>query len=127
VRVAVLEILDTDVFNITAGSCIAFLDPLIVSWDVDLASFGLEIVLNRRIAPANLRKFEFVERESIGLSGKELGLQELLRDRSLSADITPEEVEFLKQLRFKNNRRPNALYYYRELQNLREPLHFRRK
>ena len=127
VRVAVLEILDTDVFNITPDSCIAFLDPLIVSWDVDLASFGLEIVLNRRIAPANLRKFEFVERESIGLSGKELGLQELLKDRSLSADMTPEEVEFLKQLRFKNNRRPNALYYYRELQNLREPLHFRRK
>jgi transcriptional regulator with XRE-family HTH domain len=127
VRVAVLEILDTDVFNITPDSCIVFLDPLILSWDVDLASFGLEIVLNRRIAPANLRKFEFVERESIGLSGKELGLQELLKDRSLSADMTPEEVEFLKQLRFKNNRRPNALYYYRELQNLREPLHFRRK
>jgi hypothetical protein len=41
VRVAVLEILDTDVFNITPDSCIAFLDPLIVSWDVDLASFGL--------------------------------------------------------------------------------------
>jgi hypothetical protein len=127
VRVAVLEILDTDVFNITPDSCIAFLDPLIVSWDVDLASFGLEIVLNRRIAAVNLRKFEFVERESIGLSGKELGLQELLKDRSLSADMTPEEIEFLKQLRFKNNRRPNALYYYRELQNLREPLHFRRK
>jgi transcriptional regulator with XRE-family HTH domain len=71
VRVAVLEILDTDVFNITPDSCIAFLDPLIVSWGVDLASFGLEIVLNRRIAPANLRKFEFVERESIELSGKE--------------------------------------------------------
>jgi hypothetical protein len=127
VRVAVLEILDTDVFNITPDSCIAFLDPLIVSWDVDLASFGLKIVLNRRIAAVNLRKFEFVERESIGLSGKELGLQELLKDRSLSADMTPEEIEFLKQLRFKNNRRPNALYYYRELQNLREPLHFRRK
>ncbi len=95
-RVAVLEFLDADVFNITPDSCIAFLDPLIVSWDVDLTSFGLEIVLNRRIAPANLRKFEFVERESIGLSGKELGLQELLQDRSLSADMTPEEVEFLK-------------------------------
>src|SRR5207244_612743 len=62
-RVAVLEFLDTDVFNVTPDSCIAFLNPLIVSWDVDLASFGLEIVLNRRIAPAHLRKFEFVERE----------------------------------------------------------------
>src|SRR5713101_1372441 len=60
-RVAVLGFLDADVFNITPNSCIAFLDPLIVSWDVDLASFGLEIVLNRRIVPAHLKKFEFVE------------------------------------------------------------------
>src|SRR5437773_3429590 len=60
-RVAVLEFLDADVFNITPDSCIAFLDPLIVSWDVNLASFALEIVLNRKISPANLKKFEFVE------------------------------------------------------------------
>ena len=127
VRVAVLEFLDTDVFNITPESCAAFLDPLIVSWDIDLASFGLEIVLNRQIAPAHLKKFEFVERESAEASDGEPGLQEFLKDRSLNGDATLEEVEFLKQLRFKNNRRPNALYYYRELQNLREPLHFRRK
>src|SRR6267142_4799205 len=95
-RVAVLEFLDADVFNITPNSCIAFLDPLIVSWHVDLASFGLEIVLNRKIAPAYLKKFEFVEAE--GPSHKEPGLQEFLKDRSLSGDATPEEVEFLKQL-----------------------------
>ena len=124
-RVAVLEFLDADVFNITPNSCIAFLDPLIVSWDVDLASFGLEIVLNRKIAPAYLKKFEFVEAE--GPSDKEPGLQEFLKDRSFSGDATPEEVEFLKQLRSQNGRRPTALYYYRELQNLRDPLHFRRK
>src|SRR5207302_1310121 len=33
-------------------------------------------------------------------------------------------LEFLKKLKFKG-KRPNALYYYRELQNLRDPLHFR--
>src|SRR5436190_8363442 len=60
-RVAVLEFLDANVFNITPESCIAFLEPLIVSWDIDLSSFGLEIVLNRRIAPARFKKFEFVE------------------------------------------------------------------
>jgi hypothetical protein len=87
VRVAVL------VFNITPDSCIVFLDPLIVSWDVDLASFGLEIVLNRRIAPANLRKLEFVERESIGLSGKELGLQELLKEWITTSGDSQREVE----------------------------------
>ncbi len=56
-------------------------------------------------------------------SGKLAGLADLQR---LSGDATPEEVEFLRQLRFKNGR-PTALYYYRELQNLRDPLHFRRK
>ena len=126
-RVAVLEFLDSDVFNITPESCGAFLDPLIASWDIDLASFGLEIVLNRRIAPAQSKKFEFVEREAAEQSDKEPGLNEFFKDRSLSEDATPEEVEFLKQLRSLNGRRPTALYYYRELQNLRDPLHFRRK
>jgi transcriptional regulator with XRE-family HTH domain len=124
-RVAVLEFLDTDVFNITLEGCIAFLDPLIVSWDIDLASFGLEIVLNRRITTAYLKKFEFVEKED-SEGDRQLGLLEFLKDRSLSGDGTPEEIEFLKKLRFRN-RRPTALYYYRELQNLRDPLHFRRK
>jgi len=126
-RVAVLEFLDTDVFGITPDSCIAFLDPLIVSWDVDLASFGLEIVLNRRIAPAHLKKFEFVEKQAKGPSDNEPVLRQFLKDGSLSGDATPEEVEFLQQLRFKDGRRPTALYYYRELQNLRDPLHFSRK
>src|SRR2546421_2353789 len=124
-RAAVLEFLDADVSNITPNSRIAFLNPLIVSWDVDLASFGLEIVLNRKIVPAYLKKFEFVEAE--GPSDKEPGLQEFLKDRSLSGDATPEEVEFLKQLRSQNGRQPTALYYHRELQNLRDALHFRRK
>jgi transcriptional regulator with XRE-family HTH domain len=124
-RVAVLEFLDSDVFNITPESCAAFLDPLIVSWDVNLASFALEIVLNRNIAPARLKKFEFVERQAGGRSEEEPGLRQFLKDRSLSGNVTPEEVEFLRQLRFKNTRRPTQLYYYRELQNLRDPLHFR--
>src|SRR3989442_11127504 len=124
-RVAVLEFLDTDVFNITPDNCIAFLNPLIVSWDVDLASFGLEIFLNRKIAPAHLKKFEFVE--AGGPSVKGPGLQEFLKDRSLSGDATPEEVEFLKQLHSLSGRQATALYYHRALQNLRDPLHFRRK
>jgi len=126
-RVTVLEFLDADVFNITADSCIAFLDPLIVSWDIDLASFALEIVLNRRIVSANVRKFEFVEKEINGTVAAAPGLREFLKDRSLSGDTTQEEVEFLERLRFKDGRQPTALYYYRELQNLRDSLHFRRK
>ena len=122
-RVAVLEFLDADVFNITPDSCTAFLDPLVVSWDIDLVSFSLEIGLNRRIAPESLKRFEFVEKETEA----EPGLRAFLKDRSLSGAAAPEEIEFLKQLQFKDGRRPTALYYYRELQNLRDPVHFRQK
>jgi hypothetical protein len=38
--------------------------------------------------------------------------------------VTEQEIDFLKKLRF-NGKRPTPLYYYRELQNLRDPLHFR--
>src|SRR5271155_1953667 len=48
-RVAILEFLDTDVFNVSVDNCVSFLDPMIESWDIDLKSFGLEIVLNRRL------------------------------------------------------------------------------
>ena len=123
-RVMVLEFLDTDIFHLSAEHCVAFLDPLVESWDIDLATFGVEIVLNRRVAPEPLKKFEFVEREPEQPLGGEPGLKEFLQDTSLSGDATEEEIEFLKKLRFQQNR-PTRLYYYRELQNLRDPLHFR--
>ena len=50
-RVAILEFLDTDVFNVSIEHCTSFLDPLIESWDIDLATFSLEIVLNRQDGP----------------------------------------------------------------------------
>ncbi|SRR5213594_64323 len=123
-RVVVLEFLDTDVFNVSAENCISFLDPLIETWDIDLASFAMDIVLNRRLAPGNPHRVEFVERES-DRSSEERGLKEFLSDRSLSGNASADEIEFLKKLRFKG-RRPTSLYYYRELQSLRDPLHFRR-
>jgi transcriptional regulator with XRE-family HTH domain len=123
-RVILLEFLDTDVFNISAEDCDAFLEPLIESWDVDLATFAMEIVLSRRLAPGNPRKFEFVETEAAQPREDEPGLRRFLKDRALSGDATEGEIEFLKRLRF-SDRRPTALYYYRELQNLRDPLNFR--
>src|SRR5579862_534025 len=126
-RVAVLEFLDADVFNITPDNCIAFFDPLIATWDMDLASFSIEVALNRRVAPGRSKRFEFVEKEAEKTAVQEPGLRAFLKDQSLSGDVTPEEVDFLKQLRFTNGRRPTALYYYRELQNLRDALHFRQK
>ncbi len=124
VRVMVLEFLDTDIFNLSVEHCVAFLDPLIDSWDIDLATFDMEIVLNRRLVPGPLKKFAFAEREPEQPFDEERGLKEFLRDTSLSGGATEEEIEFLTKLRFKR-KRPTPLYYYRELQNLRDPLHFR--
>jgi transcriptional regulator with XRE-family HTH domain len=123
-RVIVLEFLDTDIFHVSAENCVSFLDPLIESWDIDLATFGLEIVLNHSVVPGQAKRFEFVEREAEQAVSEELGLQEFLQDPSLSGTATAEEVEFLKGLTFKH-KRPTPLYYYRELQNFRDPLHFR--
>jgi transcriptional regulator with XRE-family HTH domain len=120
-RVAVLEFLDTDVFNVSIENCVSFLDPMIDSWDIDVKTFGMEVVPNPRFASVRLKRFEFVELPP--RLGIEPGLVEFLLDKSLSADATEEEIEFLKALTFKE-RRPAALYYYRELQNLRDPLHF---
>jgi hypothetical protein len=105
-------------------NCVSFLDPLIDSWDIDLSSFGMNIVLNRRFAPEHSKRFEFVEAESGRSFGDEPGLNAFLKDVSLNGNVTQEEIEFLKRLRFKG-KRPTPLYYYRELQNLRDPLHFR--
>jgi transcriptional regulator with XRE-family HTH domain len=125
VRVIVLEFLETDLFNVSAENCVTFLDPLIESWDIDLTTFGMAIVLNRRLISGHLKKFEFVEREPGATVEEQPGLQAFLEDPSLKGDATAEEIEFLKKLRF-TNKRPTPLYYYRELQNLRDPLHFRR-
>jgi transcriptional regulator with XRE-family HTH domain len=123
-RVTILEFLDTDVFHLSAENCVSFLDPLIESWDIDLPTFGMEIVLNRKLTPGHSKRFAFVERDPDQPSGGEPGLNAFLKDASLSGTVTQEEIEFLKRLRM-NGKRPTPLYYYRELQNLRDPLHFR--
>ena len=61
VRISILEFLDTDVFNISVENCISFLDPIIDSWDIDLKSFGMEVVPNRWLTPVKAKRFEFAE------------------------------------------------------------------
>jgi hypothetical protein len=123
-RVIVLEFLDTDIFHLSREHCVAFLEPLVESWDIHLATFALDISLNPRVVSEHEKRFEFVEREAGQLFVEEPGLTEFLQDASLSGTPTAEEVEFLKRLKFKG-KRPAPLYFYRELQNLRDPLHFR--
>jgi transcriptional regulator with XRE-family HTH domain len=122
-RVIVLDFLEAEALSISVDHCVAFLDPLIESWDIDLNTFGMEIVLNRRLASARSKRFEFVERDAAPAVAEEPGLREFLADPTLSADVTAEELGFLKKLAF-DRRRPTPLYYYRELQSLRDRLHF---
>ena len=122
-RVIVLEFLDTDVFKVSNENCAAFIDPLVESWDVDLDSFRLDIMLNRSLVADPHRTFTFVESTPADDSGAESALTDFLDDPQLGADVTDEEIEILRQQRL-SGRRPNKLYYYRMLQNLRDPLHF---
>lgn len=122
-RVAILEFLDTDVLNVSVEHCTAFLDPLIESWDIDLVNFNLEITLNRRIVSGHKKRFAFVEQpESPGED--EPGLKQFLQDTFLADGLSEADIEYLRALRL-GGRHPTPLFYYRELQNLRDPLHFR--
>jgi transcriptional regulator with XRE-family HTH domain len=123
VRVMVLEFLDTDVFHVSAENCISFLDPLIQFWDINLSTFAMQVGLNGKLAPGQPKRFEFVEKEPGEPLEQEPGLTAFLQDPSFRGQPTRAEIEFLKSLRFKG-KRPTPLYYYRELQNLRDPLHF---
>jgi len=122
-RVIILEFLDTDIFDISSADCISFLNPLLARWDIDLSTFDMEIVLNERLVPGEPKRFAFVEKDVDSVDGDEPGFTEFLEDATLSGDASAEEVEFLRKLRFKG-KRPSALYFYRALQNLRDPLHF---
>jgi transcriptional regulator with XRE-family HTH domain len=122
-RVIVLEFLDTDIFHLSGEHCVSFLDPLIESWDINLTTFALDILLNPSVVSGPAKRFEFIEWAPDRPAVEESGLKEFLQDPALSGSATEEELAFLKRLRL-NGRRPTALYYYRELQNLRDPLHF---
>ena len=115
--------LDGDVLHVTSRQ-LGRLDAAIASWNWDPATFALEITLTTgRRGREVVKRFEYAERvEPDG--DQEKGLRDFLRDPWLSGTATRDELAFLQALRFPE-RRPTALYYYRELQNLRDPLHFR--
>jgi hypothetical protein len=121
-RVIVLEFLDTDVFQVSNENCVTFLDPLVESWDVDLETLRLEIAFNGDLVEDAHRTFAYVEDPSDD-GAAESALAEFLDDPQLGAEVTEDEIRLLRCQRF-DGKRPNKLYYYRALQNLRDPLHF---
>lgn len=122
-RAAILDFLDTNVFYVTVENRVGLLDAIIHSWDIDLKNFSLEVVPHPRLGPDALRRFEFSEVKADDRFEIEAGFAQFLHDKSLSGDASAEEIEFLQSLQFRG-RRPTALYFYRELQSLRDPLHF---
>jgi len=122
-RAMSLEFLETEVFDLSIDHCSAFLEPMIDSWDIDLKTFAMTILLNERLAPTERMCFQFVEVGTSLPAEEEPGFKEFLCNAAMSGDATSDELEFLKSLRFKQ-RSPGPLYYYRELQSLRDPLHF---
>jgi transcriptional regulator with XRE-family HTH domain len=122
-RVAILEFLDTDILHVSAESCVSFLEPTIDSWDINLSTFSMEVTLNRELTKDGKKRFDFTERQDDEPETVEPGFRQFLEDRTLSGLATEEEIAFLGGLKFQG-RRPSPLYYYRELQNLRDPLHF---
>lgn len=125
-RLACVKLLEVaglggDVLHVTARQR-ARLDGLIASWRWDPVTFAIEITTNGRRGDPAMTRFEYVARTG-GDAEEEPGLLEFLRDQMLSDRVSRDELAFLKALRF-TDRRPTALYYYRALQNLRDPLHF---
>jgi len=118
-----LEFLGTDIFNLSPEHCSVFLGPLIDSWDIDLKTFAMDVLLNKRMAAARIVRFQFVEVGAPAAVEEEPGFKEFLGNPGMSKDATGDEIAFLKSLSF-HRVKPSALYYYRELQSLRDPLHF---
>ncbi|HVR44654.1 MAG TPA: helix-turn-helix transcriptional regulator [Thermoanaerobaculia bacterium] len=119
-RVRLIDLLDSDP-AVSIGDYSLFIDPMIRSWEFDLHRFSLTI----RLTGGTRRAFSFEQRTKTDSLTDEPALRSFLRDATLSAGITADETEFLTRIRFAGPERPTALFYYRTLQNLRDPLNFR--
>lgn len=124
IRVVALDFLDTDILDLSDKNCIEILEPLVQSWDIDLPTFAIEVVLNPKVSIQSERRFQFTERPSGSFAATESGYADFLANRSMSGTATASELEFLSAIHF-GSRRPTAHYFYRELQSLRDLLHFR--
>jgi hypothetical protein len=122
-RAQILEFQDTDVFNVSVEQCSVFLGPVIESWDIDLKTFNVEVQLDKGLTSARVVRFQFAETGALPGTEEEPGFKEFLHNPEMSGDASEEELAFLKGLKF-HRLRPSALYYYRELQSLQDPLHF---
>lgn len=121
-RVQLIDLLDTDPAA-SIGDFSPFIDPLIQAWDFDFDRFILLI----RLTSGSTRKFVFREEAKERRVADEPALRAFLRDAQLSGGITEEEISMLRGIRLPRDRRATAIFYYRLLQNLRDPINFKQE
>ncbi len=120
-RVLVMEFLDTTAFQVSLENYTWFLDPLIDSWDIDLSTFDLTITMNAQLGGGEVRRFAFQEKAAG--DGVTPGFRQFVENKRLSGTATEDELHLLERLQVPG-KQPTAFFYYRALQNLRDPLHF---
>jgi len=119
-RVRLIDLLDSDPAA-SVGDFSDFIEPLVRSWALDEQRF----VLTVQLTTGSTREFRFQETAKNGRRADEPGLRSSLRDTTLSGGATADEIDFLRRIRFAGTEHPTAIFYYRTLQNLRDPLNFR--
>ncbi|GAC1437306.1 MAG: hypothetical protein NVSMB68_09230 [Thermoanaerobaculia bacterium] len=119
-RVRLIELLDSDPVA-SIGDFSFFIEPLIRSWDFDEQRFIVTVTLTA----GSTREFRFQETPKPPRIADEPGLRAFLRDANLSSGATAAETDFMRRMQFPGGEHPTALFYYRTLQNLRDPLNFR--
>lgn len=119
-RVRLIDLLDSDPAA-SVGDFSEFIEPLIRSWNFDEQRFVLMV----QLTTGSTREFRFHEAVKPERTVDEPGLRAFLRDNTLSAGVTAAETDFLRRIRFAGSEHPTAIFYYRTLQNLRDPLNFK--
>lgn len=122
-RIMMENILNSDILSVNGADLALLLDILIDRWDVDLSTFAFEIKTDPKLTPGHEKTFELIETEMEFPGDSQPGFKKFLANHALSGDASDSEIDFLRRLRF-DRKKPTALFYYRALQNLRDPIHF---
>ncbi len=119
-RVRLIDLLDSDP-TASVGDFSDFIEPLVRSWNFDEQRF----ILTVQLTTGTTREFRFQETVKTERTVDEPGLRAFLRDTTLNSGATAGEIDFLRRIRFTEITHPTAIFYYRTLQNLRDPLNFK--
>ena len=115
--------LSSDLLSADSAVLALVLDLFIDRWNIDFSTFTVEISTDRKLTPGYEKIFELTETEEQFPGDSQPGFRNFLSHPTLSGDATDSEIDFLRRLKF-GRKNPTALFYYRALQNLRDPLHF---